>query len=211
MPTSLNAVAALVIALLPGALYIWSFERLAGRWGVGLSDRILRFLGASAVIHAIVAPGSYWLWVSRWPTIAEGEANPLLLWAVAAFYVGTPLLVGTLVGAAARGRSAWTRWITGPDPAPRAWDYLFQGERDGWVRLRLKTGVWIGGAYATYGEMSSYSSGYPEQQDVFLARSVELDPSTGEFILDAGGGPRIGSGGLLVRWEEVEYLEFIDA
>lgn len=211
MPTSLEAVAALLIALVPGALYIWSFERMAGRWGVGLSDRVLRFLGVSAVIHSTLAPASYLLWASTWPSIAAGRSNPLWLWLIAAMYVVTPLGIGTLVGEATRRRFGWTRWITGPDPAPRAWDYLFQGERDGWVRIKLKSGPWIGGAYANSGDLRSYSAGYPEQQDIFVARGADLDPETGEFRVNDDGEVRIGQGGLLVRWEEVEYLEYIDA
>ncbi len=211
MPTSFEAVAVLFVALLPGALYIWSFERMAGRWGVGLSDRVLRFVGASAIVHSVLAPASYWLWTSTWPSIATGASNPLWLWVIASIYVVVPLAAGTLIGRATRSRVGWTRWITGPDPAPRAWDYLFQGERDGWVRIKLKTGPWIGGAYASAGELKSYSAGYPEQQDIFLARGVELDPDTGEFLFDESGSVRLGAGGLLVRWDEIEYLEYIDA
>ena len=211
MPTSFEAVAVLFVALLPGALYIWSFERMAGRWGVGLSDRVLRFLGSSAIVHSALAPASYWLWTSRWPAMARGDSNPLWLWLIAGIYVVAPWMVGTLVGWATRNRIGWTRWITGPDPAPRAWDYLFQGERDGWVRMKLKTGQWIGGAYATSGDLKSYSAGFPAEQDVFLARGADIDPDTGAFRFDHDGNVQLGAGGLLVRWEEIEYLEYIDA
>jgi hypothetical protein len=37
-----------------------------------------------------------------------------------------------------------------------------------------------------------------------------VDPDTGEFRL-IDGRPSLRESGLLVRWEEVEYLEFIDA
>ena len=47
MPNTFQALAVLLVALLPGALYVWSFERQAGRWGIGLSDRVLRFVGGS--------------------------------------------------------------------------------------------------------------------------------------------------------------------
>lgn len=211
MPTSFEAVGTFFVALLPGALYIWSFERMAGRWGVGLSDRALRFLGASAVFHAALAPASYWLWTDLWPTIEAGRAHAPWLWLIAGLYVVAPLAVGTFVGEATRRRFGWAQWITGPDPAPRAWDHLFQGERDGWIRIKLKSGAWIGGAYATSGELKSYTAGYPEDQDLFLARGADLDPSTGEFRLDDAGAVRLGEGGLLVRWDEVEYLEFTDA
>jgi hypothetical protein len=40
---------------------------------------------------------------------------------------------------------------------------------------------------------------------------MTVDNETGEFLLDEQGQPEFGGGGLLVRWEEVAYLEFIEA
>jgi hypothetical protein len=56
-----------------------------------------------------------------------------------------------------------------------------------------------------------YAAGYPETQDLYLAAAMTVDNETGEFLLDEQGQPEFGGGGLLVRWEEVEYLEFIEA
>lgn len=120
MPQSFQAVAVTLIALLPGALYVWAFERQAGRYGIGLSDRVLRFVGGSA-------------------------------------------------------------------------------------------GTWLAGAYANANGRRSYAAGYPEPQDLYLAASVPVDSETGEFLLNDEGTPDLGDGGLLIRWDEVEYLEFIDA
>ena len=50
MPDTFQALAVITIALLPGALYVWAFERQAGRWGIGFSDRALRFVGGSALL-----------------------------------------------------------------------------------------------------------------------------------------------------------------
>ena len=52
MPDTFQAIAVLAVALLPGALHVWAFERQAGRWGIGLSDRLLRFVGGSVLFHA---------------------------------------------------------------------------------------------------------------------------------------------------------------
>lgn len=212
MPTTFQAVAVLVAALLPGALYLWAFERLAGRWGATLTDRVLRFIGGSAILHALFAPITYWFWSTQWAAVAAGRRVSWGLWALALAYVAGPILLGTLVGYGTRKRWPWATIITGPDPAPRAWDYLFQGERDGWVRLKLKSGSWIAGGYATATDgLKSYSAGYPEEQDVFLATTAAVDADTGEFIFGEDGRVQLLPGGVLVRWEEVEYLEFIDA
>ncbi|MFP3899882.1 MAG: DUF6338 family protein [Acidimicrobiia bacterium] len=211
MPDTFHAVAVLVVALLPGALYVWAFERQAGRWGVGLSDRLLRFVGGSALFHAAVAPLTYWLWADQWDEVRSAEPIGWWLWPLLLAYVALPAAGGTVVGRGVRSEKAWTTLFTGPDPAPRAWDHLFGQKADGWVRLHMKSGVWLGGAYADANGRRSYAAGYPEPQDLFLAAAVELDPETGEFAVDDDGNVALLGGGILVRWEEVEHLEFIDA
>lgn len=208
MPTSFQAVAALLVALVPGALYFWSYERIAGRWGANLTDRLFRFIGASALFHAVLAPVTYWFWTTYWPSIVSGDRLPLWIWAFVLAYVVVPVVGGTVVGFGTRDRRNWAKLISGPDPAPRAWDHLFQGKRDGWVRLKLKSGTWVGGAYATSDAdgLQSYTAGYPEDQDLFLSSTRPVDPETGEFLPDEPVAPLSG---LLVRWEEVEYLEFV--
>jgi hypothetical protein len=63
MPDTFQASGVIVVALLPGALYVWSFERIVGAGGIGLSDRVLRFVGSSVVFHALSAPIGYRLWI----------------------------------------------------------------------------------------------------------------------------------------------------
>ena len=74
---------------------------------------------------------------------------------------------------------------------------------------RLSEGVHLHD-FAEVDGVRSYASGYPDAQELFLASSVPVDPATGEFEFDADGRIALTGGGLLVRWEEVEYLEFID-
>lgn len=211
MPSTFQAAVVTVLALLPGALYVWAFERQAGRYGIGLSDRVLRFIGGSAVLLSVFAGPLYALHVNFTDEVVSGEPLPLWLTAIPLAYVGVPLVAGTILGLGLRRNWRIARLLAGPDPAPRAWDYVFQYNVDGWIRCRLKSGTWLGGAYADANGKRSYAAGYPEPQDLYLAASVELDPETGAFILDGDGQPRTGSGGLLLRWEEVEYLEFIDS
>ncbi|HEY9565102.1 MAG TPA: DUF6338 family protein [Nocardioides sp.] len=210
MPTTFQSIAVLALALLPGALYMWAFERQAGRWGIGLSDRLLRFVGGSAIFHAAVAPVTHWLWSTRWESARAGSSLPWWLWIVGLGYVSIPVALGTSVGLGVRAGRAWTVWFTGPDPAPRAWDHLFGQRPRGWVRMRMRSGAWLGGAYVNANGRRSYASGYPEAQDLFLAVAVKLDQETGEFMLDSDGNVVTLEGGILVRWDEVEHLELID-
>jgi len=211
MPDTFVGIGVVLVALIPGALYTWSFERQAGRWGIGLSDRLLRFVGGSAILHAVFAPATYWLWANQWDNVRKKAQLSWWLWLVVVGYVAIPIGAGLFVGRGTKRGRPWSKIVVGPDPAPRAWDFLFQEhDLDGWVRLRLKSGIWLAGAFAEANGRRSYAAGYPEPQDLYLAAAVRVDPDSGEFQLE-NGEPEVLTGGLLIRWEEVEYLEFIDS
>jgi hypothetical protein len=209
MASTLEGLAVAVLALLPGALFMWSFEREAGIWGINLPDRILRFLGISALLHVLAAPATYWLWKKY----VDGEAwkedttLPWALYGALLAYVAVPILAGVFLGWRTHEGGRVTAILTGDRRPPRAWDHLFSQQPDGWVRLKLRTGIWVGGAYAK----GSWAAGYPEPQDLFLLGVAELDPDTGEFKTDDCGNPVVREdAGLLVRWNETD-LEFINA
>jgi hypothetical protein len=138
MPETFQALLVLVLALLPGALYVWAFERFAGAWGVRFSDRVLRFVEVSAVFHALSAPLTYWLWVDFIDSgkLSSGEI-PLILWAVPLLYVGLPIIAGSAVGSATRKGSGWAKLFTGPEPAPRAWDHLISTSSTPWRSIQI--------------------------------------------------------------------------
>jgi hypothetical protein len=213
MPDSFQGLAVLLLALLPGALYVWSFERQAGSWGVGLSDRVLRFIGVSAVLQVALAPLALFLWRTYVVPgrLAAGDI-PLSLWIVPVAYVAVPIAGGWVIGAATRRRAPWARFFTGPAPAPRAWDDLFGSRPEGWMRLKMKSGVWIGGAFTSDRQagLRAYAAGYPDEQDLFLPVAAIVDPESGEFDYDDAGRPITRDTGILVRWSEVEYLEFTE-
>jgi hypothetical protein len=55
MISTFQALLVTLLALLPGALYSFAYERVAGGYGISFSDRLLRFVAASAVLHALLA------------------------------------------------------------------------------------------------------------------------------------------------------------
>lgn len=213
MIQTFTALGVFVIALLPGAMYTWGFERFVGLWGIRLADRVMRFLGASAIFHALLLPLTYAFWSDHIRTGRLGDGiAPGWTWPAAIAYVFVPFLAGVAVGRGTLEGAGWATFFTGPDPAPRAWDYLFGFRPDGWLRLRLKSGVWVGGAYASAADgRRSYAAGYPEPQDLFLVQTTEVDPSSGAFLFNDDGSLRLGESSLLIRWDEVEFLEFIEA
>jgi hypothetical protein len=215
MVSTFQALAVALLAMLPGGLYTWAYERRAGAWGIGLSDRLFRFVGASALFHATTASLTYELYREfvHSGRLERAEPLPPGVWSVPVLYVLVPVAVGWSIGEAVRARKPWALHFTGPSPAPRAWDHLFSTrDLEGWVRIMLHSGEWIAGAYAKKenSTLRSYAAGYPEAQDLYLAERVECDED-GTILVDENGDPlRLGVG-VLVRWEEVTYLEFIEA
>lgn len=55
-----------LVAVLPGALYVWAYERQSTARGVTLADRTLRFVAASVVLHLLLAWPEYGLYRLAW-------------------------------------------------------------------------------------------------------------------------------------------------
>jgi hypothetical protein len=210
-----------LVAVLPGALYVWSFERIVGRWGISLADRVLRFVAVSALFQTVYLVAGYEIWsgylhndVGPHPRmwlidqIRAGAAAPWWVVAIPLVYLGVPTILGSVTGRGVRSRHRFAqgfgRFMAGRDPAPRAWDHLFAARPAGIVRASLKAGdAWIGGLF---GE-ASYAAGYPEPQDLYLETAYVMRED-GSFDRDAAGEPVPLGSGLLVRWDELEFVEF---
>jgi hypothetical protein len=156
--------------------------------------------------HAVVAPFTYWAWDRYLRDDAELHWN-WALWAVLMAYVAVPLALGLRVGSATRRKSKWTKWIVGIDPAPTSWDCLWsEKDRSGYVRVKFKAGGWAAGLVGP--QARGFASSYPAAADVFVPVQVEIDPTTGEIPVDDEARPKRKEWGLLMRWDEIEHLEF---
>ena len=213
MPSTLQAILVTLVAVLPGALYIWAFEQQAGRWGATALDRVQHFLGVSAFFLALELPVIYEFFRSF---VVSGDVNngrplPAWVWFMPVLFVIIPAGIGRFVGRAAYERKPWVTLLTGPSPAPRAWDDLFSGpDMNGWIRLRLKDKSWVAGLWgesATTG-LKSYAAGYPEDQDLLVSELVEID-AQGNLVTGENGGPILTRRSLLIRWDEITYAEYI--
>ncbi|MBO8147752.1 hypothetical protein HND25_10350 [Rhodococcus erythropolis] len=265
MPSTFQALAVALLALLPGALYELAREQRSGRWGLRGADQIFRMLGFSVAFQVLISPLTYWLYSHYVVTghLARGERVSGWVWVLLIAYLVTPFAIGRFtawghklrddaVGAAPltsltrRGRvvERVKRWLnawneekssynrttikqiavrsinlyTDIAPAPRAWDYFWSRPNlKGWVVLHLNNDALIG---AVWNE--SYASGYPESGDLYLSDQLELDPINGAFVMqttDTAGNPipvneqlpkSLGKN-LLIRWDEIKYLDFYPA
>lgn len=209
-----QALAVTLLAVLPGAVYTFTLERWTGAFGVSFADRLIRFTAASAVFAALFAGPAYVIYRDQILSgrVRDGQVDPLSLELVALAYIVVPAGCGTLVGWGRRHGQRWTEIVLGESPEPRAWDFLWRHGRQGVVRAKMTSGAWLGGLYGTLptGE-HSYAAGYPEEQDLYLAQQLKLDPITGEWATDEEGRPVPVGTGLLLRWDQIEFIEFLEA
>ena len=215
MASTLEPLTLLVLGILPGALYTWSFEQQTGRWGSTAADRAQRFLGASAVFLVAELPVLYGVVYRHFVVtgdIREGRALPAWIWLLPLAFVVVPIAVGRVVGRASYRRREWVKFLTGPSPAPRAWDDLFAtADLTGWIRLRLKgDNTWVCGLWGESSAtgLQSYAAGYPEPQDLLISELAESDEH-GEFLTTEEGWPVLTGRSLLINWDQVAYAELI--
>lgn len=183
-----------LVAVLPGALYVWAYERQSTARGVTLADRTLRFVAASVVLHLLLAwpeYGLYRLALHGGDRLAVGQFAVAWFWLILVTVV--PYGAGTILGGLYATRSAREGWervrrrlpaereerllrvMLGRDPAPRAWDHLFSERPAAYLRVRTPEGHWIAGQFAE----ASYAGGFPHDRDLLLEQAWEVDQETG--------------------------------
>jgi hypothetical protein len=216
VPTSVVALAIIVIAVLPGSMYTWAFERQVTAYGVTLADRVLRFIAISLIFHVILGWGEYWLFRAAFAGEDFGGRQFAAAWVAILFLVAIPLLAGTTTGglyATRNNRDEHWTWlrrgmtqdredrllgiILGRTPAPRAWDNLFSERPTIYLRVETTDGTPLGGRFAD----NSYAGGFPNEPDLFLEEEWSLDENGN--LKEALGYPVYIPSGQIARMEIV--------
>lgn len=221
-----QALAVLLTSVLPGALFVFEYEREYARMAISdFNERLIVFLGMSSVFGVLSLPLLYQGYRKLVVTesLQRGDPLPWWIWLVVASYVVVPLVLGALIGRAASEQKRFARPFTGPRPHPRAWDALFKTPGlGGYLKLRLKDvsldNQWVMGAWATKDTVSdgatrpgSYAAAYPHDQDLYLVETYMIDNDGIHFEDPAQPGRPIARGqAILVRWDEVAYAEFVE-
>lgn len=214
-PATTQALIILALAVLPGALYVWAFEREAGAYGVTVADRVLRLLAVSAAIQVVFAPLAYAVWRLAFQGHNFKSGQFALVWAGTLVLLGIPYVLGSVVGAVYAARANPTRrarlrqWLHltpdresrliavtgGARYAPTAWDAFFSGSPGAVVRVRTKTSGIVHGIYGK----DSYAGGFPHSRDLLLEDT---------WAVDSAGKPRSLRGvSLLLPPEEIVAVE----
>ena len=190
----------IVLFLVPGFIYLWTYERLVGRLSITGTERLLRAVAMSTVVYAV---SSAWLvrlvslGVANRLSAREGVPAAMLMLLVAPFALGVVVAQVKRRGSSARS----LRFLTSLHPAPTAWDFAVETMQTPlFIRVRLKSGRYVGGLFAG----NSFASSYPEPISVFIEQAWWMSED-GEFI-----EPVVGTAGAFVAPEEVEAVEWLE-
>jgi hypothetical protein len=202
-PTAVQQIVLLVLFVLPGISYQFVRERLRGPvpGERDLSERVLRAITASIALDGVylLVAGTQIVRVikpAHQPWFSGVAADPRKAAAVAlALFIVFPAAAAWGIGLVQR-RSSPARFQV----VPTAWDSAFRARSACFVRAKLKSGVWVGGWYGK----RSYASAYPHAADLFLQSAYQMNE-------DGAFGDRVhATGGLYLRMDDVEVLEFVE-
>lgn len=218
IPTTWTALLLLAVAVLPGAMFTFGFERQASAYGVTLADRVLRLVAASGVIVLSYALPGYAVHRLVFDGRAFAGGQFVTAWAGGVVGLLAPALLGNVLGSLYVTRSRRTGWpllrrvltperearllrvALGRDPAPRAWDYVFAERPTAFVRVRCHDGSWVGGLFGD----ASYAGTYPNEADLLLQEGWPVD-ANGAFGDTPLGYPVYVAAGTIAQ------IEFLDA
>jgi hypothetical protein len=222
MPTTLEALAIILVAVVPGyiAVTLWARTKTWERPPTDLALILLAII-FSAVIQGLL----FWLTVPwLWPIRDELIKHPwrvgfwaffvlILLPAIGGIYAGR--LSDLLFGARPlpRGRAAWKQELLPPinqllpNIPPTSWDKFFlRRVPPGKILvITLDDGKQIAGSYYGTRSEGSFSMTTPQKQGIFLNREWTLD-ATGE-----PGRPIPASRGVLIpRIDNIKHIRVFD-
>jgi hypothetical protein len=202
-------------------MYTTALANRGASWAWPKTDatsQVIRFLGTSAVFHAIFAPVTYCAYRQLFANHALNSGGDVrwYWWPILLLYLLVPYVWGEWTvrsrkwDAESCRLKRYFKWFVGlytaATPEPRAWDWLFaRPDLTGIVRMQLANGEWKIGYWG-----ESFASSYGEDGDLFMAIQYVVDDE-GVPVSNASGDAMLETGaGLLIRWSEVRYLEFID-
>jgi hypothetical protein len=206
--------AVIVLAIAPGLMFELGIERQVSFWRSKLSDRLFRFLAWSLLVHAALFPVTLHLL----PSIDGARPADMLeewtwawAWAGTVLYLVLPFWAGSRVGSAVIDRKDWVEGIVGFDRAPRAWDDLFLNHDAELVVIvqSRRDGSWVGGMFGKDERLKPYAASFPEAPDLVLGPLIEVNPMTGDIVLDDHGDVRRHNRGMWIAGAEIALLEFI--
>lgn len=189
--SEIGGVQLIILFFVPGFISMKVYDLLVPTGRRDFSRSFLEAVSYGCINFAI------WFWlialINRESFYTEYQWLYLVLW----FLV---LFISPIVWPVVLKNLLFADWLRKKivHPVPKAWDDLFGRKEPLWILVHLKNGHLIGGLYAE----NSFASSFPNPQDLYLEEIWKVD-ANGRFIEKIER-----TRGLLIKDEEIEYLEF---
>ena len=226
----------LIVALLvPGGLFLWSYERKASSYGRrDFKDRVIRLAAASVILLTVTAPVAWYAYIEFWQGIINGEANYTTReWLWRWFASGSYLAIVFLFGPAAASANQTLRdcidpskkktcgkirkWIAHKTleqrPNPTAFEFL-AANGPFVVRVETKSHKVLAGLYGNprsddpTPQLPSHASTDPQNCDLYLHTVVLVDED-GNYVRDQNNDLTYGQGGLYIAADAIESAQIV--
>jgi len=202
VPGTVQQLTVLLVLVMPGVFYQAVRERLRGLLPTEQEpqNRLVRAIAAGALLDAVyaVAAGP---WLVK--LITDSGKSPLAGLSRHPRQTGVAalLLVVVVPSLVAWGEAKLTvrRLRARYDPTPTAWDSLFRDRGSCFVRIRLKSGLWVGGWLGSRSAVSAY----PQEADIYMEAQYSMRHD-GTFVARVAD-----TGGVYVKAADVEVLEIL--
>lgn len=216
MVGTVQAVGLLLLAVLPGAVLVVSYERHAGPLADDINERTLRFIVGTALIFPYAAglAGSVYTRILHVPIGSSRDTyrNRLLepsdvsLWwyAVPVAYVLVPWGLGRFAGLAriALRRRTVRRRTASLVPGLEAWDIVFLESGPKLIAMKIRGGSWVAGVFAGNSFASAPAA---KERELVLEVGVEVD-ERGTIQRDDDGTPLLTAASIVVAYADVELM-----
>lgn len=228
-----QSVGLIIILLVPGGLFLWSYERKSTSYGRReVTDRIVRLAAASVVILTITAPFAIIAYVRPWYELMNGNVGLTWEWVgrwlLACIYLGIIVALGPIASITNQRFRAYLRTpesskrfcrrhlrrmsssLLEIHPNPTAFEYLADNGPF-IIRVKTKSGDFLAGIYGVTGlqgeleesRLISHLSTNPQSQDIYLQHTI-LVSDNGKFLFDENNHLRLGQGGTYIGADAIE-------
>lgn len=225
----------LIVALLvPGGLFLWSYERKSSSYSRrDLKDRVVRLAAASVILMTITAPVAWYAYIQFWQGLISGGADYTWMWqhwlAACGYLAGVVFILGPLAATINQKlrlhlrpkykinrRHRLLKWAASKvlevRPHPSAFEFL--ADNGPFImRIETKSGKVLAGVFDdTESEEDplyfSHVSTDPQNRDIYL-RDLILVDEDGKFVHNKDKTLSYGQGGLYIGADVIESAQII--
>jgi Family of unknown function (DUF6338) len=216
MVGTFEALSLLVLAILPGAVLMFSYEHHAGPLAGSPNERVVRFVVGTVLVFPYTATIAAWAYTRVFHVRVDGSrdefANRLEhptglspAWTLLPLvYVIVPWVLGWLAG---KGRVWWRaravkNQTTSLVPGVSAWDIVFLEPGPKLISAKLRGGPWVAGVFS---DSSFASAPAGKQKELVLEAGVQIDEA-GQIERDVYGTPTVLPGAVVLNYADVELM-----